>query len=996
MVTPYSRCINNAEPACETTCCTGDTTWCGPWIGSNYNQYNLVSGQPNSTPTRIWSGSQFITPVNCHSQGARSVAAIRFWHGAFGFLSEAMNANVTNCYTCDTCPENIVQYAQYNPDQIKYLTATYNYTYDSENEATGVYQSLTAGAVGSRTVNAQSGEITSTLITQETGYGKPYEDTDGTFHYWIQYYSNGGAGYSVMEYGDTPVTFTNGGTTVVDNDISAEPYGYADLAGAQDLLGELNYMLEVAGISQINFNTIATQNGWSVSQTFSYPDSYYHNSQTVNISVTRTNTGYTCNIYTDFISDSAPGSDEYTNDTMTYNLNVSLSNPNPFSTLVTDYNNLLSNWPLNNDSLWDNTWDTSGHTQIAPLMSRNETSQQQPLGFNPYTLNDFRSPIASGSSYNGYGYGQTPWFDPAVWSFWWDDSNTSRAADDLVRTIDGSILGSPISSGSNGDKVQYWMYNYMNWGGCHYNDPDSGTNQFIWWQNKAGAAASWPSTATQMTDNYFSIGTPPQASIMYADLTSINQNDYCNSPSCLANTGRALITYKYAEILERWPSQNFFRPAGNDKFLTDEPNVVCISGSVSISGSGQSFTVMTNNGSLTTLSGSGVGIWGGPNTNGYYLVTVAGHIVTLGVKQFNLPSNITAAIDPDTGDGDTYFGALRFPTYPSLIGRQTFGVLYTQPSGSHSGSYTGSFSNAQPAFGMSCLTTPSGSENVDLYDWRMSVTHNNLTVTRIDDSNFGLPYISSIQSGSAYSGSVYIMNHGAPGWYWNDQFPKGDFIRTELLFDNRTNGESARLSAPDCFGNSYITRSTNLGYAAFTQSQESLALSPCCGPVMCYSPNGETWPNGKTYPFPTFTADQTYGSRWQGNFTQVMDDPLYQSPHTPCGYDGGWFEDDGTCMEDDPLGQYKYYAMTPQVAARVNVPSGSPALPVGYNITLGYANPVYSTASNAFAPQLYIGFDEFGDPVAWYSPWEMLNTVCDSVNSDCRFPYDQYGYPCES
>ena len=1001
MVTPYQRCQFNSEAGCEVTCCGdgADTTWCVPFIGQNYNQYSMVDGQANSRPTRIWSGSSYITSNPCRQQGFRNAMGMLVWQGCFGFLSEAVGADLTNCFTCDSCSMNLSQLANYTPDQTKYLIASYDFSYEAQNEATGHFQTDTAGASGARSVDQYSGEITNTVLSTETEYGKPYYD-ETSWNYWITKYVSGGIGYTVEEFGDPEVPIQTGGDTIIDGDLNGAPYGWSDLAGVGDMLAAWNEALSSVGYPQIQFNDIASQNGWSIMSTYVDPSSYWGNPQTLNITVTRTNTGYSLSIHKDIQSDNDPSTSDFMRSILDYSLSITLSGANPFSNLVSDMTNLLSYWPLNKESIWDYQWRTDGCQSIAPLMSRNQIAQS-PLGFGIYYVNDLRAPIASASIYNGGGYGQMQWFDTACNYFWWNDTNQYRAADALVKGTDGSILGAPSSSGSNGQNVQQFDYNAINWGGCIFDDGE-GLIEFEWYQDRYGFTAAdvngiWgsqlPSTATQWMNNFQAIGNPPQASMMYADQTNINQNDYCNGAACRAATGGAFIGIKYAEIKERFPSQNFARPGGDDKFLIDEPNVVCVSSSVAISGSGQSFQISTNTGTATTLSSSN-GIWGGSSVNGFYSVTEAGHIVTLSTKQYNLPSNwISNENNGSDGIDTNAFGSLRFPGAPSLLGRQTFGILYTAPSGSHSASFTGSFTTPQPAFGMSATTTPSGSEQVDIYDWKMSVLNSNIQVTRIDDSNFMLPY-----TPVGYSGSVYIMNHGAPAYQWNDQFSKGDYLRTELLWDNRTNGEAARLAfsvvGDDCHGNPYVTHSTNLGYASFVQAQQCIAQVPCCPSVLCYSPNGETWPIGTTFAMPTsFTADTTYGSRWQGGFTQLVTDPYWQTPHKPCGWAGSWGMDAGICNSDDDF--HGWYALSPMVEPRLTVPVGAPTMSNG--IQLGYSDPTVSTASNAFVPILYLGFNADGTPASYFSPWDLENQVCDTIAAgDCRFPYQDLWFPCDS
>src|SRR5262249_19155983 len=155
-----------------------------------------------------------------------------------------------------------------------------------------------------------------------------------------------------------------------------------------------------------------------------------------------------------------------------------------------------------------------------------------------------------------------------------------------------------------------------------------------------------------------------------------------------------------------------------------------------------------------------------------------------------------------------------------------------------------------------------------------------------------------------------------------------------------------------------------------------------CPSIIAISPNGETWANSVTINFPdTFKFDDRYGALWQCEIEQAMPDPLYQTPHQPCGSSDqdAWLSDftnaDGSNCSDTPIphaeggGSDYFHAYPIMVESRITLPTNggpaqdqtAPALPSG--TSLGFVNPVVD-GTNGLMPPGQIGYaPKGGNPI---------------------------------
>lgn len=982
-IAPYERWSDTSESGgCDNNSnCPAATNGipCGSWIGTELTpaieSYTMVAGYTNTAPQNFTAGPNINFAV-CNKRGFKNVGARRQWHGTFGYTSEAKGSNLTTC-AGSGCNWSVSTFGAYapSPDQTKYLTLTWSgpVTYVETNYPASVagYTQVQGSITGAVTVNSQSGEVTSTLETFET-------DTNTLGGISPVTTKNVAGGYD-------SVTSTYGNATIMDGmtgDFSnAGSDGTPGIPGGGSLLSTIqswnSTFCTVPGFT--TFPAITDMNSYSGSAAGTVDNGVVTVHTTSAISWTRTNNQMTWSYsYSSWGTDDSTGtlSSDVPQRYVTYSGTATLSNQNTNVNMQTDVTTLLSYWPLNNDSLYP--WRTDGYTNIMPKMSRLEPNyNSSPLQFIPYTTNDYTSPINDSSGHTPFSSGwtgtwnQRAWFDPAIW--YWQfpagHDQTTAAALGLVQMFDGSIQGAPNPAGYQG----YFRFDYQDWRGCC-----EGDDQYLWYLYGVGGSLPnyLPQNATQWTNFYEVINKPILGALLaYADTQTVPAAPDCEANNVVADG--AFWAVKWAEIGETYQSINFARPAGADKFALDETEVYCF-----VSQAGSLVTLNNYDGtSPSSLPFTTSDIVGGAAVGGFYAVSsVSANTVTLGAKQFNVPSTWSLP----SGDAATAIGRLRWPTAPSLLGR--VGIT---PNGAGT---TMTFATAQPTFGMAATAH----EQVDIYDGTMTLLASNITATRTSDTTFTVT--------TAYTTAAWVMIHGSPAWTVNTNAPKGDYVYLEWLLDNRTNGENTRMAGQtDCSGHTPPTTqpATNNGYASFSQTQDNLPFVTCAQRVACFSPNAETWTNGKTYGFPTFQLDELYGSKWQGQILWSITDPFWQTPHAPCGVIGtgslSWVMDNGSCevntTDPDTGNVTAYYGMAPMVEARLTVPTGDPALPAG--ITLGFLSPVTYTVGDVAYPPTPPGYIANGAPnYSIQVPWILQGVLCASVAGSCRFNYGQWVMGC--
>lgn len=577
--------------------------------------------------------------------------------------------------------------------------------------------------------------------------------------------------------------------------------------------------------------------------------------------------------------------------------------------------------------------------------------------------------------------------------------------------VTGEILGTPKPAGYQ----NYFDFGYRDWLGCCYRPPDNpGHQTWSWYQHGWGMDVSafnfssgcqLPLNTTQWTNYFQSVNKPQGAFLFYNDTGQDYFGIGCVSSDATSGTldGDALWACKYAEIPERWFSQNFARPAGGDKFAFDENRVYC---AVNVSGTGEGSTwTLTDpvTGIAPPDAADFSGVWGGAVVGGFFNVaSYSSGTLTLGSKVYDVPGNWSSQSNHDE---EFCFGKLRFPTCPALLGR--IGIVPDEDGA------TFTFESPQTNFGLDSATHQ---EQIDLFDKDMNILTSDVAAARIDDSHFSIA--------GNLPNSRFVMIHGAAKWYMNDTGPKGDYALLEWLSDFRSNGEFARLTGVlDCSETQVAQPTQNVGggpvtqpFASFSQTPGCLPFTPCSPKVICISPNGETFPNGITYPFPeNFACDEQYGSKWWAYVQTTMTDLFWQRPHRPCNIQpcAKWLMDGGTCADDEggscpgdedyipdesSIPTY-YFGHAPQVEARLTVPCNyglnhtecAPALPA--EVQIGWLSPVhYDTGDIALPPQPPGALEDRGEPAGASTAWDFHSLLC-SHSTGCRFNYQTPG--CE-
>ncbi len=455
-----------------------------------------------------------------------------------------------------------------------------------------------------------------------------------------------------------------------------------------------------------------------------------------------------------------------------------------------------------------------------------------------------------------------------------------------------------------------------------------------------------PLNATQWTNLATGLQYGPGGWIFY------NHNpSWQNCAGYIYSPAPVCIAQKWAETKMPFPSENFFRPAGLDRFAYDENNVYSISASSGgVLGVGSTVTLETTFDCASASLSSTSGLWGGPAVGGFYEIALAiGNVITLGTLVYTVPSDWASGsyiydfgTDTATSDGAYTFGLLRFSTGSgdprAILGRASISAVAEYDSEADVTELT---TDTLTTLGL--LQT--GNDMVDIYDATMTLLSSNQAVTRIDDTHFTVPV-----AHSAVTSAAWIMSHGAPHYYWNDQYPKGDYVYTDWTLWPRQVCEPQRINAiaetcaesDGCSGCPSTETVYNFPISTFTQTAECLPFTPCQPAGICISPSAEDFANGKTFGFSTINFDEQYGSGWQAQIQQVMYDLYYQQPHypaqgsscTPAPFQ--WIADDGSC-EVPGSGPPKvlYFPHAAMVECRITLPDNggaggdesAPALP---------------------------------------------------------------------
>jgi hypothetical protein len=933
---------------------------------TNPSSPNAVTGLTGSGASiGLTFANQTESLTQCKKIGFKNVQARRQWHGQPGFYFN----DPTGVYFCpdsgisfdegDLCTAIPFQAYSNDASQTKYLTASVDITLDTfEFEtATGIGAACFSDEYSfSNSVNANSGVVTVNSQSYGCGGAAAYStllgnDAAAWIAMFLDWQTNG---YGPPESDPSSFSCDEGGFS----------WDFAEGSITQSGSGSWT----IGATSFTATNTFTQSDGVHAEPSFT-------NTQSVSVSDSEVSYSFSGVVSGDTFPVTCSTS-LYVEVTFT----LSLSGANDASAVISDITTLLGKWDLTDDASYP--WRIDANTSIAPVVSRNEVQNNVSPLFNSFveTATEIDDCVGNDPSNPFY----TATFERAT------------NVDPNSFLYDGSILGEPMPAGYQG----FFDFRWEDW---ENNGVIDGLIDFeiFGWGAANQALFGLPLNATQWTNVQEGMQFPGGGWIFYNLNPSVAANGDCFGPgaNCPA-PGPVLVAQKWAETKVPLPSQNFFRPAGNDRFAFDETQVYAIN---SVTGSGPGAIINL----VDTIHCSGAdisdvsGLWGPfQNTDGnwyFWGVTGGGSSVTLNAPVYLLPSNwVSASDDGNAADPSNIFcfGKLRWSTGnpatdpPPILGRAGVTAV-AEYSGSPT--VTQITTDAIPTLGM--IVTSGEFDHIDIYDKTMTLLASNAQVTRLDDSDFTVPVALAIIQNAAW-----IQSHGAPAYYWDDQFPKGDYVYTTWTYWPRGLYEPTRINGVffDCNGQvcgdsnttgcdcSSITCETAAANVLSDFSQEAgcVPFNPCNPAVLCISPNGEAFPNGVTHGFATITLDEEYGSGWQAEFQQAMTDLLYQTPHVPasnpCESETlAWTEDNGTCEADTDT--QMFFPHRPLVEARLTLPDGAPALPSG--ITIGWVSPVTDPSS----PDALFPAPSNGPSLGGTVPWTTIDSECACIQGGGRF-----------
>lgn len=893
----------------------GQEEW---WLTQSLNQ-DMMTVQTFVTGSTVSLGK-------CLNMGFKDVAGVRMWHGTFSWLSNdgcALSHSVA-------------------PDQTKYLTVTYDVHFSNLSDFDGT--SDAGDLTGARTVDANTGLITSTVTSTETI--KSGQITPGTPV--ITYFTDGGAGYNLVFNPDTgmydTVPFASGGGTKIDSGFDLH-CGFPSFAIGVGLGSLADYVASwnagfpsdpVPDITDINsYSGHASHTAFGVTSTF-------------DAEFSRDDTSVSWDFSTSFPTDNPGAPSQH----YSFNGSVTLSNTNLGSAIVSDCYTLLSYWDLTNNTVYP--WRTDSYTMYMPKVARREVQGEiNPIGFNAYTIDDLTDPVldVSGSI---IGYGQISWQDPN--SYFWIDVSGSVASAMGDTHYDGTIIGKPflINSGSttfSGFPISVGNGSNQGWGFFNFyysdarfcktpvDDPDCGTSPpwELYTYRHGGTLADCDVSNSGTADGGQFINILPQCSTHWIGNIEAHFIPKGASIACsMGSTG--IYVVKYAECRPRYPSYNFFRPCGDDRWAIDEVSASCFQDDLvlrdQLSSTDFILLAFTNGFDGLYISSSQT------------LRMDGDYDLTLGTRIRDLPGNFYHPFEEQFRDSDILgnfglAGVIRFPQAWPMCGRDSV-IISASMDG------TGSlitFASAQ--------TNMYTNDIVTLYDNAMSPIIASASLFKIDNNNFTC----SINHTGSIKNSRYAQSYGSPDYHWNDTEQKLTYRYGEWAWNNRNTDSSSAVH------------------------ESCVSGSPCAESVVCFSPNGESFPNGVTMWFSGSTAlDDPFGSIRQFNVEFGMIDPLYQTPKFPCNFNEfespKYVQDTGGCPDDtsDELGNpIIYYPPPPLIEAMLTTPDGAPELPNGITWPYMVMPPIPGV----------IGFSFLAPTQPWAIRAGELFT-CDN-NPSCRF-----------
>lgn len=487
-----------------------------PWIGNDPDlQYSLSKPFPN--PSFPAAGN--VNLAACEKIGFKSVLAKRSWHGLFGF-----NYDSSGILCTGSGARSQRKYLNYDVD---ILCTQKDGRRHYVGGGDGGYRKHTYTAHNSTSVDANSGVITGagTFTYRREEYDTTFPSACTIDNYFVSDDT-----YDICKGEEPPGGFGGSIGLLINSilaDLICDPRCLADSRSMDDST------VYPAGNNPIYSIVDCALTGAGVSKavggyTASYTTAIGSTTRTCSVTVTRSETAYHAVVAWE---QTTTGSFECEGNTINYidydektdyDITVTLSNANNFSTLVADCKTLLNEWDLTDDRIYP--WRSDATPQYAPKVTRNEPGDVAP---NVLYCDGATDPNAN--FYDGEIVGAP--LDP----------------------LDYSLPANAILTGWFNPAHQVWKFEVC---------PDHPTDPPQWYIEGYGEKNEGqngiPITATQWTDNF-------EAS--RNDGTGDGQPN--SFPAAYQMTRYGIRLQKYAEIKLLWPSYDFNQPYGAQRLEVD-------------------------------------------------------------------------------------------------------------------------------------------------------------------------------------------------------------------------------------------------------------------------------------------------------------------------------------------------------------------------------------------------------------------------------------------
>jgi len=945
--------------------------------------------------------------------GGQWVLAKKFWHGTFPWNHS------------DGCGGNPAD----APCQVKYLTVDYEisndyklYGEDSGQQPTVLNNHLQSTASGGFSVNSKSGILTNTLVTTEDIYSTGPAGLAQSKH------CSGGAGWLKNLFLGSTQNPNSGMTTSVDS--SCGDYHCNALPVVPGYGSDLAAMIAVFNaLGGTQLPPVTDYNNYNQSGTYTSPAGFI--TSNITISWTRTDTTFTWNFYWEYTRNTqpeTPGLNENEKEIYDFSGTATLSNPYTSADCYNDFKSALAAWDMSDINLASLRTDET--LALAPLCVFDEFGPTSPIaGFKPVTMDDFSAGLDNDQNGNAPGttstsagqndanglppsspnysggadyittWHQRPWLDSAnyIWKFPNGSYSMPTGFSSGATLVSPMRTGAIISHTQPGSDRHFW-FNFEKF--KRELDPTRGFYEWFNDTNGAFSESPLPPVTMRWMDK-------SEASYDGAAFRNGADAPPGNYPQAFwTERGGVIRGAKFVQASERWPSVNFGRPCGADKYAVDQPSVCCITGGDATSG----FTVKKTGNAIAPLASGGLVV------NDYIVVEADGiykiagitdngtsdwdgtgdpyqrFTITVGSKLDDLPTGYNFADPEQTADDVAHLGRMRFPTASGICGRVAITTAYA------SGTVTITPAIAQPWLRKDPTT---GTILVDVYDASMTLVASALSLTRVSDTSFTVVH-------AAMATAVWMTGLGV-NWTHYDATPKKTGVHLEWSFNQRA---LSWVTPPSWYGG--IGGCLACSVTQFTYS--SGACPAAIGIVPFYSPLADTsgdlpdqnsqppgnepveqFPNQEMFDFPaTVIFDDVFGAHWQAAVMLTMPDPFWQQPFKPDCFVVSpdamlWKEDDGTGQadtEDMTEGgatvYHRFYAHHPLVEALSTIPAGM-TLPAGVSL-------LYDPTVNVIAPPFYSTGIPIADNAGNYSSvemdWGFTLRVCGNVGGRFRSEYN--------